>query len=50
MGVGLKHLEQGRLKGIADEIGANRGTVKQAIFRADRKLRVRMAGLQGEHL
>jgi len=44
----LKHLEQWRLKEIGDEIGANVGTVKQAIFRAVRKLRVRMAGLQGE--
>jgi len=46
----LKHLEQWRLKEIADEIDANVGTVKQAIFRAVRKLRVRMAGLQGESL
>lgn len=46
----LKHLEQWRLKEIADEINANVGTVKQAIFRAVRKLRVRMAGLQGETL
>lgn len=46
----LKHLEQWRLKEIAEEIGANVGTVKQAIFRAVRKLRVRMAGLQGETL
>jgi len=46
----LKHLEQWRLKEIAEEINANVGTVKQAIFRAVRKLRVRMAGLQGEPL
>ncbi len=44
----LKHLEQWRLKEIADEIDSNVGTVKQAIFRAVRKLRVRMKSLQGE--
>jgi len=44
----LKHLEQWRLKEIAEEIDANVGTVKQAIFRAVRKLRVRMTSLQGE--
>ena len=46
----LKHLEQWRLKEIADEIGANIGTVKQAIFRAVRKLRVRMVSLHSEIL
>ena len=46
----LKHLEQWRLKEIADEIGSNTGTVKQAIFRAVKKLRVRMAALQREAL
>jgi len=46
----LKHLEQWRLKEIAAEIGSNIGTVKQAIFRAVKKLRVRMAGLQREAL
>lgn len=44
----LKHLEQWRLKEIADEIGSDVGAVKQAIFRAVRKLRVRMSSLQGE--
>ena len=44
----LKHLEQWRLKEIAEEIGANVGAVKQAIFRAVRKLRVGMANLQSE--
>jgi len=44
----LKHLEQWRLKEIADEIDSNVGVVKQAIFRAVRKLRVTMTGLQGE--
>jgi RNA polymerase sigma-70 factor (ECF subfamily) len=46
----LKHLEQWRLKEIAAEIGSNIGTVKQAIFRAVKKLRVRMADLQREAL
>ena len=44
----LRHMEQWRLREIADEIGSNTGAVKQAVFRAVRKLRVRMAGLQGE--
>jgi RNA polymerase sigma-70 factor (ECF subfamily) len=44
----LKHLEQWRLKEIADEINSDVGAVKQAVFRAVRKLRVRMKGLQGE--
>jgi len=44
----LKHLEQWRLKEIADEINSDVGAVKQAIFRAVRKLRVRMTSLQGE--
>ena len=46
----LKHLEQWRLKEIAEEIDANIGTVKQAIFRAVKKLRVRLASLQRETL
>lgn len=46
----LKHLEQWRLKEIAAEIDSNIGTVKQAIFRAVRKLRVRMVSLQSEIL
>ena len=44
----LKHLEQWRLKEIADEINTTVGTVKQAIFRAVRKLRPRMRSLQGD--
>lgn len=44
----LKHLEQWRLKEIAEELDTNIGTVKQAVFRATRKLRVAMASLQGE--
>jgi len=44
----LKHLEQWRLKEIAEELSTNDGTVKQAVFRAVRKLRPKMAVLQGE--
>jgi RNA polymerase sigma-70 factor (ECF subfamily) len=44
----LKHLEQWRLKEIAAEVGSDVGAVKQGIFRAVRKLRVRMGHLQGE--
>ena len=44
----LKHLEQWRLKEIAGELDVKIDTVKQAIFRAVRKLRVSMSGLQGE--
>ena len=39
----LKHLEQWRLKEIAAELDTNIGVVKQAIFRAVKKLRVSMA-------
>ena len=44
----LKHLEQWRLKEIAEELSVNINTVKQALFRAVKKLRVSMQGLQGE--
>lgn len=44
----LKHLEQWRLREIADELGSDIGAVKQAIFRAVRKLRERLGGLRGE--
>jgi RNA polymerase sigma-70 factor (ECF subfamily) len=44
----LKHLEQWRLKEISDELDIKIDTVKQAIFRAVKKLRVQMQGLQGE--
>lgn len=46
----LKHLEQWRLAEIAEEIDSNIGTVKQAIFRAVKKLRTHMASLQREAL
>jgi RNA polymerase sigma-70 factor (ECF subfamily) len=41
----LKHLEQWRLQEIADELDSNIGTVKQALFRAVRKLRKKMPSL-----
>jgi RNA polymerase sigma-70 factor (ECF subfamily) len=44
----LKHLEEWRLAEIADELAINVGMVKQAIFRAVRKLRGRMSRLQEE--
>jgi RNA polymerase sigma-70 factor (ECF subfamily) len=44
----LKHLEQWRLKEIAEELGTDIGAVKQGVFRGVRKLRARMGGLQGE--
>ena len=43
----LKHLEQWRLREIAEELDTNIGTVKQALFRGVRKLRKRMTSLQG---
>jgi len=44
----LKHLEQWRLKEIATELNTNVGTVKQAVFRAVKKLRVSMANRWSE--
>ncbi len=46
----LKHLEQWRLKEIAEEFDIKIDTVKQALFRAVKKLRIRMKTLQGETL
>lgn len=46
----LKHLEQWRLAEIAHEINSNVGAVKQAIFRAVKKLRTHMSSLQREAL
>ena len=43
----LKHLEQWRLREIAEELDTNIGTVKQALFRGVRKLRKLMTSLQG---
>lgn len=42
----LKHLEQWRLQEIADELKTSLGTVKQAVFRAVKKLRVSMPDLR----
>lgn len=42
----LKHLEQWRLAEIAEQLGVNIGTVKQALFRGVRKLRVDMSDLR----
>ncbi len=44
----LKHLEQWRLKEIADELDINIGQVKQALFRGVRKLRPTMQLLRSE--
>jgi RNA polymerase sigma-70 factor (ECF subfamily) len=44
----LKHLEQWRAKEIAVELGLNEGQVKQAVFRAVKKLRVSMQDMQRE--
>ena len=44
----LKHMEQWRLKEIAEELDTNIGVVKQALFRGVRKLRELMTALQGE--
>jgi len=43
----LKHLEQWRLKEIAQELDTNVGVIKQALFRAVKKLRISMADLRG---
>ena len=45
----LKHLEQWRAKEIAAELGLNEGKVKQAVFRAVKKLRVSMQDMQREN-
>ncbi|MEM7612860.1 MAG: sigma-70 family RNA polymerase sigma factor [Pseudomonadota bacterium] len=42
----LKHLEQWRLAEIAEELNSNVGTIKQALFRGVKKLRVGMADLR----
>jgi RNA polymerase sigma-70 factor (ECF subfamily) len=42
----LRHLEQWKLREIADEVGTNEGRVKQALFRGVRKLRVQMADMR----
>ena len=42
----LRHLEQWRVLEIANELNVNEGRVKQALFRAVKKLRVSMTGLR----
>lgn len=42
----LKHLEQWRAREIAEEFGTNEGRVKQAVFRAVRKLQAGMRDLK----
>jgi RNA polymerase sigma-70 factor (ECF subfamily) len=44
----LKHLEQWRAKEIGAELDINEGQVKQAVFRAVKKLRVSMQSMQRE--
>jgi len=44
----LKHLEQWRAREIAEELGLNEGRVKQAVFRAVKKLRTSMQDMQRE--
>ena len=44
----LKHLEQWRLKEIAEELDVKVDTVKQALFRGVKKLRTGMANMQSE--
>jgi RNA polymerase sigma-70 factor (ECF subfamily) len=44
----LRHLEQWKLKEIADEVGTNEGRVKQALFRGVKKLRVTMADMRSQ--
>ena len=45
----LKHLEQWRLQEIAEELDVKVDTVKQALFRACRKLRDTMSDLRSTH-
>jgi len=44
----LKHLEQWRAKEIAAKLNLNEGQVKQAVFRAVKKLRISMQGMKRE--
>ena len=44
----LRHLEQWKVREIAEEVGTNEGRVKQALFRGIRKLRVKMAGMRSQ--
>jgi RNA polymerase sigma-70 factor (ECF subfamily) len=42
----LKHLEQWRVKEISAELDLNEGRIKQAVFRAVKKLRISMQDMQ----
>jgi len=45
----LRHLEQWRLQEIANELNVKVDTVKQALFRGVKKLRVSMVDLRSEN-
>jgi RNA polymerase sigma-70 factor (ECF subfamily) len=45
----LKHLEQWRIREIAEELDMNENSVKQALFRGVRKLRKSMASLRSQY-
>jgi RNA polymerase sigma-70 factor (ECF subfamily) len=44
----LRHMEQWKLKEIANEVGTNEGRVKQALFRGVKKLRVKLADMRSQ--
>ena len=44
----LRHLEQWKLREIADEMGTNEGRIKQALFRAVKKLRVKLKDMRSQ--
>lgn len=45
----LKHLEQWRVKEIAEKLALNEGRIKQAVFRAVKKLRLSMQDMQRDN-
>jgi RNA polymerase sigma-70 factor (ECF subfamily) len=44
----LRHLEQWKVREIADELRTNEGRVKQALFRGVKKLRVKLADIRSQ--
>lgn len=44
----LRHMEQWKLKEIADEMGTTEGRVKQALFRGIKKLRVKLEDMRSQ--
>ena len=44
----LRHFEQWKLKEIADETGTTEGRIKQALFRAVKKLRVKLKDMRSQ--